>query len=70
MGRMLRYLLIFVPIAAIAAFFIYNDLLIFATSAIALIALAAGRRVELAGRRDTAGGLPDRWHRLLLHSAG
>lgn len=48
--RMLRYLLVFVPIA--------------------VIPLAAGRRVELAGRRDAADGLPDREHRLLLHPAG
>lgn len=40
MGRILRYLLIFVPIAVIAEYVIHNDVLIFVTSAIALIPLA------------------------------
>lgn len=38
--RILRYLLIFVPIAVLAEFVIRNDILIFATSAIALVPLA------------------------------
>lgn len=38
--KYLRYLLIFVPIAVVAEFFLHNDLLIFFTSAIALIPLA------------------------------
>ena len=38
--RILRYLLIFVPLAVIAEFFLHNNLLIFATSAIALVPLA------------------------------
>ena len=40
MVRILRYMLVFVPIAVVAEFFIHNDLLIFATSAIALVPLA------------------------------
>ena len=40
MGRILRYLLVFVPIAVIAEYVIGNDLLIFITSAVALIPLA------------------------------
>ncbi len=38
--RFLRYMLIFVPIAVIAELFVHNDILIFATSALALIPLA------------------------------
>lgn len=38
--RYLRYMLIFVPIAVIAEFFLHSDTLIFATSALALIPLA------------------------------
>lgn len=38
--RILRYLLIFVPIAVLAEYVIRNDVLIFATSAIALVPLA------------------------------
>lgn len=38
--RFLRYLLVFVPLALIAEFFLHNELLIFAFSAIALIPLA------------------------------
>lgn len=38
--RFLRYMLIFVPIAVIAEFFLHNDTLIFVTSALALIPLA------------------------------
>ena len=40
MVRILRLMLIFVPIAVVAEFFIHNDLLIFASSAIALVPLA------------------------------
>src|SRR4028119_1799580 len=38
--RILRYMLIFVPLAVLAEFVFHNDLLIFATSAIALVPLA------------------------------
>lgn len=38
--KWLRYLLVFVPIAVIAEFFIHNDVLIFVSSAIALVPLA------------------------------
>lgn len=38
--RFLRYLLVFVPIAVLAEYALHNDILIFATSAIALIPLA------------------------------
>src|ERR687894_126539 len=38
--RVLRFMLIFVPLAVVAEFFVHNDLLIFASSAIALIPLA------------------------------
>ncbi|HEX6293313.1 MAG TPA: calcium/proton exchanger [Herpetosiphonaceae bacterium] len=38
--RILRYMLIFVPLAVLAEFVLHNDLLIFATSAIALVPLA------------------------------
>ncbi len=39
--RILRWMLIFVPLAVVAEFLLHNDMLIFATSAIALVPLAA-----------------------------
>jgi hypothetical protein len=44
--RILRYLLIFVPLAVLAEFVIGNDLLIFATLAIALVPLAGQESVD------------------------
>ncbi len=38
--RYLRYMLIFVPLAVVAEYFVHNDLLSFLTSALALIPLA------------------------------
>ena len=38
--RYLRYMLIFVPLAVVAEYFLHIDLLIFLTSALALIPLA------------------------------
>ncbi len=67
--RWLRYLLVFVPIAGLAEFVLHNEILIFATSAIALIPLAGvlGEVTEeLAGRRDAARRLRDRRDRILL----
>ena len=65
--RWLRYLLVFVPIAGLAEFVLHNEILIFATSAIALIPLAGvlGEATEeLAGRRDAARRLRDRRDRI------
>ncbi len=57
--RILRYMLIFVPLAVLAEFALHNDLLIFATSAIALVPLA-GVLGEATEELALSGASPSR----------